>query len=1036
MKIILSKTAVGGGREELNFDQAVIRFGRDKANCDAAFDNDRHPMVSRRHAELMHNEGRWFIVDQNSSYGTYLNGVRITAPAAVAAGDQIRFGTDGPICEVVWFEVTAEGPAPRSAGRISVPSVEMPIKPLEVPPEPPKPPARTGAVGSSSTRFIFVDEPQRPPVVLSAGTLSIGRDKTCEIVFPTDQVIVSRRHAVIRTEGSAIVIEDNESFNGTFINEQRITSATPLYNNDLIRLGISGPILRFDAPSKPAPPGADITSHRSIALSDPSLAVADLQQGHGKTMMFRLDTLSEGTSLESTGEAHLLMSLSFGDRKELTIGRAAENDISLDGLQISSKHARLLRSGSDIVIDDLGSTNGVFVNGERVSRRSIGPNDKVLIGSFEIRVDPAGGVQVFDVRSKARIDAVAITRDIGSLRLLDDISLTIQPNEFVGLLGPSGAGKSMLMTALNGVWPATSGRVYINNLDLYSHIDSLKQSIGYVPQDDIIHRELTVYRTLYYVAKLRLSRDVSPAEIERTIEDVLDVTGLTERREVPVSQLSGGQRKRVSIAVELITKPSIIFLDEPTSGLDPATEEKIMRLFRQIAASGRTVVLTTHAMENVSLFDKIVVLMSGRLVFFGPPADALKHLGAANYKELFDKLEAPIEAGVRTNGEKARASITGETAEKWRKSFRSAPQYAEYIEEPQRSLENVVDKGTGRRGRLGLGGSIRQWATLSKRYFEVLRKDKLNLLILFGQAPIIAFLTFIVLGNDLPRDLPYFVLAIVAIWFGTSVSAREIVRERPVYERERMVNLGLMPYVASKLTVLGIIVFVQCLLLFLPLKFLDIAGLMSMPGEMLGLQQFWTMILSAGVGIATGLLISALVRTSEMATSLVPLILIPQILFSGIFGVPTGLSKPISLAVPAAWSFDTMKRFSTLDTLDPEGASLTGSTGGQGLYRQVETENENAFNETKAKLEEYKRSLDRKVDRLRKALDEGQTPHIPDLDAPPPLPSPKKLPESLSGYITFLHPWMNEVLNQLVLVIMFGLLTIATMIVLRFRDIR
>src|SRR5204862_3647856 len=188
-----------------------------------------------------------------------------------------------------------------------------------------------------------------------------------------------------------------------------------------------------------------------------------------------------------------------------------------------------------------------------------------------------------------------------------------------------------------------SGFVVINSLDIYRDLDSLKQSIGYVPQDDIIHRELTVYRTLYYVARLRLSSDVSRREIDQIVNEVMDVTGLSERRDVPISQLSGGQRKRVSIAVELITKPSVIFLDEPTSGLDPATEEKIMKLFRQIAESGRTVILTTHAMENVKLFDKIVVLMRGRLVFYGAPQEALEHVKADSFKDLFDKLEAPIE---------------------------------------------------------------------------------------------------------------------------------------------------------------------------------------------------------------------------------------------------------------------------------------------------------------------------------------------------------------------------------------------------------
>src|SRR5438046_4205601 len=231
----------------------------------------------------------------------------------------------------------------------------------------------------------------------------------------------------------------------------------------------------------------------------------------------------------------------------------------------------------------------------------------------------------------------------GTIKLLDDVGITVQPNEFVGLLGPSGAGKSTLMDALNGMRPASSGYVLVNNLDLYRHLDSLKQSIGYVPQDDIMHRELTVYRTLYYVARLRLSRDVSKREIDQIVNEVMDVTGLSERRDVAISQLSGGQRTRGSIAGDLVPQTSVIFLDEPTSGLDPSTEEKIMKLFRQIAERGRTVILTTHAMENVKLFDKTVVLMRGKLVFYGAPQEALAHVKAESFKDLYDKPEGTID---------------------------------------------------------------------------------------------------------------------------------------------------------------------------------------------------------------------------------------------------------------------------------------------------------------------------------------------------------------------------------------------------------
>ncbi len=1056
MKIILAEIGIGGVEaDERSFDLNLIRIGRIAGECEIAFDSELYPMVSRKHAELRSDSGKWFLIDLNSSYGTYVDEVRISVPTPLRAGQTIRFGEDGPLLRVVWFEVLNESippvvPTPEPVRQPIPPApkpVDQPLNPIEIPkapaeikPVPSVQAADPSARQDAAAKLEFVDESSRPAVILGTNAVSVGRDPSCDISFTADKIMVSRKHAIIRLDGGKFILEDNGSFNGTFVNDQRIAAAVPLYHDDGIQFGIGGPVLRFNSPSRVAPEGLNLAGQRSVAISNLAGQFDLPDAAKPKTMVFRVDKTPQSMKTGGDTSAQLLMSLTFGDKKELSIGRTEANDITLDGLQISGRHARLLRSGKDIVVDDLGSTNGVFVNGIRVSRQSISVSDKVQIGSFELRIDSAGNIGVFDTRSKTRIDAVNVTKDVrtkgGTLRLLDEISLTIQPNEFVGLLGPSGAGKSTLMDAMNGMRPASSGNVLINNLDLYRHLDSLKQAIGYVPQDDIIHRELTVYRTLYYVAKLRLSRDVSAAEIDQTIDEVLDVTGLADRRDVPVSQLSGGQRKRVSIAVELITKPSIIFLDEPTSGLDPGTEEKIMKLFRQIAESGRTVILTTHAMENVKLFDKVVVLMRGRLVFYGPPQDALKHLGAANFKELFDKLEEPVNAGVRQHGEHVRRELTEKTADQWKTRYAATPQYAEFVAAPRRSIGAVQAGGIGRRSSLGLSGAFRQWITLSRRYFEVLLKDKLNLFILFVQAPLIAILTFFVLGNNLPRDLAYFVLALVAVWFGTSVAAREIIRERPVYGRERMVNLGLIPYVGSKLLILGIIVSVQCLMLFVPLKFFDLTRLMPMPGDLAGIPQLWTMLVTGAVGIALGLLISAIVKTSEMATSLVPLILIPQILLSGIFGVPSGLSKPASMLVPAAWSFDTMKRFSTLDTLEPEGAEPKGKTAGQGLYKQIETDNDKIIADSRKNLEDYKKSSEDKLKTFEDQMRQGRSPSMPKLDEPPAIPPAKKLPKDLSNYITFLHPWMNEIVNQIVLMLMFGILVIATLIVLRLKDIR
>lgn len=1024
MNIILAEERAGGQQmPEQSFTQGVILIGRDANECDIAFPNEQFPMVSRRHAELRWQDGKWFLIDLNSSYGTYIDRERVTSPRSVGYGNSIQFGVDGPVLRVVWFEMVSD----------STPNIAQPIQPAARKPESNISNAVPESAQSpalhrhpaASAQLDFVDGCGRPPLKLGKPTSWIGRELDCDVIFDASSATVSRRHAQIRIENADYLLIDNNSFNGTLLNDQRIASPVPLYHGDEIQLGLGGPVLKFNSPTRIAPHGSSLAGQRVAGHQSANV------NSVSKTMVVNFGKEHPKHDSGVSNQPQLLMSVGFGTKNELRIGRDETNDIRLDGLQISKNHARLIRSGSEISADDLGSTNGVFVNGARVSRQTIGPEDSVQIGSFVIRVDVSFTVNVYDTRSKTRIDALNLTREVrarfggSKVKLLDDISLSIQPNEFVGLLGPSGAGKSTLIEALNGVRPANIGIVRINNLDLYRHIDSLKQAIGYVPQDDIIHRELTVYRTLYYVAKLRLSRDVSSTEIARIIDEVLDVTGLADRKNAPINQLSGGERKRVSIAVELVTKPSVIFLDEPTSGLDPSTEDKIMRLFRQIAESGRTVIMTTHAMENVKLFDKIVVLMRGRLVFFGKPDDALNYLKASNFKELYDRLDESVDIISPASGGVQAAE---QQAEHWKKNFLQTPQYRELIEKPLKQTDFQPQGGRARKRRLGILGSLRQWVTLSLRYLEVLLKDKLNLFILFAQAPIIALLTFFVMGANRPRDFVYFVIALVAVWFGASVSAREIIRERAVYQRERMFNLGILPYLASKLFVLGLIVFLQCVMLFLPLKFFDLVGLMPMPGELGGVPQFWAMLLTAGVGIALGLLVSALVKTSEMATSLIPLILIPQILFSGIAGVPGGVSKVVGMTMPAAWSFDTMKRFSTLETLEPEGAHPRDRTKGQGLYRFIEKENEATIEKAKSDLEDYKRITGGQ-------FQDGTTTNT-NLTERLSVPEMQKIPVNLSGYVTFLHPWMNEVVNQLVLMFMFGILVIITLIVLRLKDIK
>lgn len=1098
MTIFLSEERKGQPQPEREFESTIVKIGRDGSDCQIVFDGNEWPMVSRRHAEFRIQDGRCLLVDSNSRFGTFLDGRQLSEPAQVYAGSRAQFGPGGPVLRVMRIEQspsqtisTADQPGKKTIHDQSNKPVQAAAPNVSRQDHPPAARAQESKIASTSAssdrESVFLELASDAAggvqrFEISGDITRIGRDIDMDIRITADAGLVSRRHAVIERHGNRFELKDEDSFNGTLLNGQRIVTPSVLRDGDRIQLGRGGPVLCFRDPANPA-------SKRNVAVTEGQVSAEAFASAAAKAPGQAMDSAdnaqqpgtqvlpgsqSLGQRFAGTGGQTPVFMHAFEGNMPVTIGRAADSNIRLDGLQISNHHARVTRLKGSVLIEDAGSTNGVYVNGIRIKNKvQIGSSDTVQIGPFLLLADERG-LAVLDTRSKTRIDAIDITKIVsnrsggGTLKLLDDVDLAVQPNEFVGLLGPSGAGKSTLMDALNGMRPATNGLVLVNGQDLYEHLDSLKQSIGYVPQDDIIHRELTVYRTLFYVARLRLSSDASGEEIEQIINEVMDVTGLSERRDVPVGQLSGGQRKRVSIAVELITKPSIIFLDEPTSGLDPATEEKVMKLFRQIAESGRTVILTTHAMENVKLFDKIVVLMRGKLVFYGAPQEALAHVRAESFKDLYDKLEAPIEAGLsklslpppnatseqKRNYKLQREQIAEEVAEDWKQRFMQTEQYKSNILHPLGALKGQQHSVTPARHRPTVTDALRQWKTLAQRYMEVLRHDKFNLLILFGQAPIVAFLTYLTVDKEGSRDFPYFVLALVSVWFGTSIAAREIIKERAVYNRERMVNLGLLPYVGSKLLVLTLIVGLQCILLFGSLRVLQVTGLMELPGDYYGVPQLVVMILTGMVGIALGLFVSAIVKTSEMATSFVPLLLIPQLLFCGLVGVPKGASKYVGVIMPATWSFDEMKRLSALPVLrgKDEEAQPAAENEGRGFYKDIKHRNDLLVDQKQAEVVGYKsksedkfEDFDKEMNKYQKDIEkwnlvgrqgkEPKKPSKPKLDPVPPQVKVVQMPDDLSGYVDFLHPWGDRWLDPLVLLIMFLGLTGGTIIALRSQDI-
>ncbi|GAB4192977.1 MAG: hypothetical protein Tsb002_23070 [Wenzhouxiangellaceae bacterium] len=354
------------------------------------------------------------------------------------------------------------------------------------------------------------------------------------------------------------------------------------------------------------------------------------------------------------------------DAEALLIGRSPAAAISLPlDLSVSSRHAEVSVGRERVRLRDLGSSNGLWVNGQRCTEVVLGDDDLITVGKTSVRIhrvsDGQLAVTVGDFSQRIGLQALGLDYVVGrkTKTILDQIDLVVKPGEFIGILGPSGAGKSTLLNLLNGYYRPSHGQVLVNDSDLHGCFEMYRHVIGYVPQDDIVYPELTVAQSLDYVARLRLSADISASERARRVDDTLNRLGLSEHGHQAVAALSGGQRKRVSVGAELITEPGVLYLDEPTSGLDPSTEERLMRHFRALAhEQGTTVLLTTHILHQLALLDRIVILSQGRLCFFGAPDEALAFFSARAGRqlqrptEIFDWLE-----GVRSDDEVSGVSI-------------------------------------------------------------------------------------------------------------------------------------------------------------------------------------------------------------------------------------------------------------------------------------------------------------------------------------------------------------------------------------------
>ncbi len=694
---------------------------------------------------------------------------------------------------------------------------------------------------------------------------------------------------------------------------------------------------------------------------------------------------------------------------EVTIGRLPDNTVELSHPQVSAHHARLVREGGTYRILDLHSTNHVYVNAQIVTNALLKMGDEIRIGPYRL-VFEGTRLAEYDESSYIRIDALNLKKyGNNHATLLNNISLTIAPRKFVAIVGGSGAGKSMLIDALSGLRPAHEGKVLYNGQDYYRNIAAFNTQLGYVPQDDIVHRDLTVERALYYAARMRLPGDFTKEQIWQRIAEVLEDVEMTGKQKLLIRKLSGGQRKRVSMALELLANPSLFFLDEPTSGLDPGLDRKMMFLLRKLADKGHTIILVTHATNNISTCDYVCFLaQGGRLAYFGPPEEARVYFGKDDFAEIYSSLEGRDESGSYED------SAVPEEAEV---RFRNSQDYQTYLAQPLKEAQGNLggrDKsrpyeGEGKDGgaqfiapdmkHLKRSNPWKQFLLLTMRQLELLKNNVSNASILLLQAPLVAFLLILlvrfeigggifdanhlvqcrtqILTSSGPLALPgvsnvtdlvdcqgvvnflntdangmqyaqsrggtsqalqdfitpaqsgdaqrvIFLVAFFAVIFGIINGTREIVKEIGIYRRERAVALRILPYLFSKMMVLGVLALVQGASMLLIVHILEpFSQSVFLP---VLLEMYITLALAGVAGVMMGLLISALAPNDDTANSLLPIIIIPQVIFAGsIIPLKDWFTQGVAALFPTRWALTAMGSSLGLHSDKIDGGKLFGN---------------------------------------------------------------------------------------------------------------
>lgn len=629
--------------------------------------------------------------------------------------------------------------------------------------------------------------------------------------------------------------------------------------------------------------------------------------GDGKDMILRLGTPKSVAGLNAvlllyTSNATIgkwkSYNLHAGDN---TIGRDSTCDVKIKNVAVSRVHAGIRYVNGTYYVYDNKSTNGVFVNGIKIAK-PVALVDKdiftILNTTFIFsgnqlfyKVNPEG--IALNVRDLKKV----VSAKEGRKTILDNVSLEIGANEFVAIIGGSGAGKTTLMTAMSGFDTSITGEVFCNGINLRENFQTLKNIIGFVPQQDIIYENITLKKMLYYTAKLKMPEDTSNDEIAERINDVLRMVELSEHQDTFIRRLSGGQKKRASIAVELLANPGLFFLDEPTSGLDPGTEEHLMHTLKTLSKEQeKTVIMVTHTTNNLHLCDKIIIMGNGgKLCYCGTPDGIKEFFETDDLVRVYNKVNAD------TLG--------------WESRFKQSGLYK--VDKMQFTSEKEINPKKV--------SNFNQLSVLIRRYMTLIKNDLERLAMIFAQPIVIGLLLALVAEKGIYEKLLetrsiMFALMSAGIWMGLFNTIQEIYKERVILKREYMGNLKLPLYIFSKYVVQALVAAIQSVLMVG--TYLIFWGAPHCKGVVFGSAAFelmFTIFITIYVSACFGLLISAISKSGDRAMAIAPLVLMVQLLFSGILFALNDATDKISYLTFSRFSIEALGSTNDLNSLEPIG---------------------------------------------------------------------------------------------------------------------